>query len=99
MVKSQPSQTGIKASRYHWFFDATINFNLGEPNNHGGKVPGEDCTIAHLFADDMKWYDAPCSIRGFSMGDTVVSFNPLCEHNPFEDFGPKYKVEGIDQVF
>ena len=47
----------------------------------------------------MKWYDAPCSIRGFSMGDTVVSFNPLCEHNPFEDFGPKYKVEGIDQVF
>ena len=72
--------------------------NSDEPNNHGGKVPGEDCAIAHLWKKDFKWYDVPCDIRGFPMYfGNGVTMNPLCEHKPFATEVPKVRVEGEDQ--
>ena len=63
-------------------------------------MPGEDCASAHLWEDNMKWYDIPCHIRGFHINDdTSASINPLCEHEPFHNFQETYKVEGIDQVW
>ena len=57
-----------------------------------------DCAIAHLWKDNMKWYDAPCSIRGFLVLRTIQnSLNPLCEHEPFQRKPFKYFVEGSNQ--
>ena len=74
--------------RYHYYY------------SQGPKVPGEDCAIAHLWEDNMEWYDVPCNIRGFHFpGIAWGSNNPFCEHEPLVDFGPRYKVEGLKQVY
>lgn len=69
-----------------------------EPNNWGGKTPGEDCTIAHLWSDDFQWYDAACDVRGFAMHlGSGVTMNPLCEHEAGTLETTEAKVEGRDQ--
>ena len=79
-------------------FDLIVNsIYLDEPNNWGGKVPGEDCAFAHLWKDNFKWYDGPCNSMGFSHGSTEVSMNPLCEHKPFAEKPFKYEVDGSNQ--
>ena len=69
-----------------------------EPNNWGGQVPGEDCAIAHLGGNNLKWYDVPCYIRGFAKGEHQFSFNPLCEHEPFPAEPFEYELEGTKEV-
>ena len=69
-----------------------------EPNNWGGKVPGEDCAIAHLWKKDFKWYDAACDIRGFALQlGSGFTMNPLCEHKPFSTEVAEVRVEGREQ--
>ena len=69
-----------------------------EPNNWGGKVPGEDCAIAHLWKKDFKWYDAACDIRGFALQlGSGFTMNPLCEHKPFATEVAEVRVEGREQ--
>merc|ERR1711892_259734 len=74
-------------------------WNEGEPGNHGGGVPGEDCAIANLGLltgeDSFTWYDVTCSIRGFPTDQgRGISFNPLCEQ---DQRGGQKTCEGCDQ--
>ena len=74
-------------------------WNEGEPGNHGGGVPGEDCAIANLGLltgeDSFTWYDVTCSIRGFPTDQgRGISFNPLCEQH---QQGGQKTCEGWDQ--
>lgn len=74
-------------------------FILDEPNNFGGKVPGEDCAVAGLWSEDMAWYDVPCIIRGFAISkETTASFNPLCQHEKFTKEKYTWDVEGLNEV-
>ena len=45
------------------------------------------------------WYDVPCNIQGFYVSEEhSFSFNPLCEHDRFQEEPFQYKVEGLEQV-
>ena len=45
------------------------------------------------------WYDVPCNIQGFYVSEEhSFSFNPLCEHDRFQEEPFQYKVEGVEQV-
>ena len=62
----------------------------GEPNNWGGRVPGEDCAVANLGfvlgEESFNWFDVACGIRGFpTKQGRGISFNPLCEQKPVEN--------------
>jgi len=76
-------------------------WQAGEPENHGGGVPGEDCAVANLGfltgQDSFTWYDVPCHIRGFPIDQgRGVSFNPLCEQ--FQDNQMREKnCEGCEE--
>lgn len=75
--------------------------HTGEPNNFGKPVPGEDCAVAHLGDPEhgFEWYDVPCNIQGFYVSEEhSFSFNPLCEHERFQEEPFQYKVEGVEQV-
>ena len=44
---------------------STKTQRIGEPNNFGKPVPGEDCAVAHLGDPEhgFEWYDVPCNIQ------------------------------------
>ena len=69
-----------------WDYSGTkptfLAWSEGQPNNQGGKTPGEDCTVANFEPSKrtFKWFDIPCSMRGFPITQGQgVTFNPLCE--------------------
>ena len=57
--------------------------------------------MAHLGDPEhgFEWYDVPCNIQGFYVSEEhSFSFNPLCEHERFQEEPFQYKVEGVEQV-